>query len=157
MYTTPLPWPDTSLLVYPAWVGLSPTLQIVFFLGVCLLPPVLLVLLYRYEMRLVSTLTALLLLGLRLCGPALFLALVCLQPIYAHEQRFETPGRILVFVDRSGSMDVSDPQRQPLDALRHALVFKLARDIASDDWLSRWIEDLAAKRPLRLLRSAEEK
>jgi hypothetical protein len=140
MFTIPLPWPDSSLLVSPPWAGLHPAVRALVLLAVIVLPLVLLVSLYRYELRLVPRLTALWLLGLRLTVLVLVLLVVCLQPIYARDRVTELPGRVLVAVDRSGSMDVTDPQREPGDKLRLARALGHASGV-SPEVLERWIAD----------------
>src|SRR5262245_36650071 len=111
MFTLPLPWPETSVLLSPPWPGLPFVARCLLLAALVLGPLVLLVTLYRYELRLVSRLTAFALFALRFVVVVLVLALVCLQPIYAHERKRDLPGRVLVAVDRSLSMDIRDPQR----------------------------------------------
>lgn len=111
MFTLPLPWPETSLLLALPWAGLPPFVRWPLVSALILLPVVLLVVLYRYELRLVSRLTAVTLFSLRFVVLLLVLTLVAFQPIYAHDHKYELPGRILVAVDRSLSMDINDPQR----------------------------------------------
>jgi hypothetical protein len=146
MYRIPLPLPDSGLLLTPPGSEWHPALQWGLVLVVCLVPLALMVWLYRYELRLVPRATALGLLGLRLVVVVLLLFLVCLQPIYAHDSTRGLPGRVLVAVDRSESMDVADPQRQPGDKLRLARALKLASDLCPDDRLDSWIRDHEQKR-----------
>ncbi len=120
MFSIPLPWPESSLLLHPQWAGLPPVVRGLLVCGVIAVPLVLLVWLYRYELRLVPPLTALVLLSLRLVVLVLVLFVVCLQPIFARDRLTELPGRILIAVDRSGSMDIPDPQRDGADKLRLA-------------------------------------
>jgi hypothetical protein len=150
MFTIPLPWPDASLLVSPPWAGLNPVVRTLVLLAVVVLPLVLLASLYRYELRLVPRMTALGLLGLRLTVLLLVLLVVCLQPIYARDRVMELPGRILIAVDRSGSIDVTDPQREPGDKLRLAKALGLASGV-SGELLERWIADHDQKREPRWL------
>src|SRR5690242_13867049 len=111
MYSLQLPFDLGDVLLTPQWAGLSPALQMSLIAGVCLVPLVLVVLLYRYEMRLVTRPAALGLLGLRGAVLALLLGLVCLQPIYGRTRTDSLRGYVLVAVDRSDSMDVADRQR----------------------------------------------
>src|SRR5262249_27693096 len=80
------------------------------------------------------------LLLLRLIVLLFVLTLVCLQPVLARHTTEELPGRVLVAVDRSDSMDIADPQRPAVDKLRLARALKLAGDLCSDEQLSRWIQ-----------------
>src|SRR5262245_61732500 len=125
MFTLPLPWPDSSLLVSPPWPGLAGAVRWPLLLALCLVPLVLLAVLYRYELRLVSRLTALALLAARLLVLLLVLLLVCLQPVWAHDRKGELPGKVLIAIDRSLSMDLADPQRTGAEKLRLARAFGL--------------------------------
>ncbi len=58
MFRIPLPWPDTSVLLTPPLVGWHPILRGLAITLLCLTPLVLLVVLYRYELRIVPRLTA---------------------------------------------------------------------------------------------------
>jgi hypothetical protein len=155
MYTLRLPWPDTSLLLSPPWPGLPPVVRWLLLATLALAPLALLAALYRYELRLVPRLTALTLFGLRFVVFLLVLALVCLQPIYAHDHRRDLPGRVLVAVDRSLSMDVRDPQRPGADKLRLARFLGLIKDRVSAELFSRWLEDYEQKRGPQLVRPDE--
>jgi hypothetical protein len=79
------------------------------------------------------------LLTLRLLVLLLLLVLTGFQPIVARASREELPGRVLLAVDRSGSMDLADPQRPVADKLRLARALGVARDLASDSQLDDWI------------------
>jgi hypothetical protein len=140
MYSLKLPSDLGDLLLTPQWAGLNPALQWGILLAVCLVPLALILWLYRYELQLVPRLTATGLLGLRLTVLVLILLLVCLQPIYARTKTDGLPGRILVAVDRSDSMEIADPQRPPADKLRLARGLRLGGEI-SDEVLAGWIED----------------
>src|SRR5437762_653809 len=110
MYVLRLPLLDADLLLSPPWPGWPPFLSwgVLLLLGALALG--LMAWLYSYELRLISGRAARSLLGLRLVVLVLVLGLVCLQPVYAREKTFRLPGRVLVVVDRSDSMDVTDPQ-----------------------------------------------
>ncbi|HEY7329502.1 MAG TPA: hypothetical protein VH592_17825 [Gemmataceae bacterium] len=103
-----LPFDLGDILLTPQWAGLHPALQAVLLAILCLLPLVLVLWLYRYEMQLVARRTAVGLLCLRAVVLALLLILVCLQPIYGRTRTDNVPGYVLVAVDRSASMDVAD-------------------------------------------------
>src|SRR5262249_13815075 len=102
--------------------------------------------LYRYELRLVAGLTALALLLLRLAAFAVVLALVCLQPVYSRDRAIDLPGRVLLAIDCSDSMDVVDPQRDPVEKLRLARALRLAADLCPDEQLAGWIKDYEEKK-----------
>jgi hypothetical protein len=139
MFTIRLPWPDTSILLSPPWAGLSPLLRWPLVALLCLAPLALLLVLYRYELRLIPRLTALGLFGLRLMVFLLILLLVCGQPIFARDRRTTLPGRVIVAVDCSQSMDVTDPQRPPAEKLRLARALELTEGVDATS-LKRWIE-----------------
>ncbi len=111
MYSLRLPYDLGDVLLTPPWGGLPPALQTGLIAAVCLVPLVLVLWLYRYEMQLVSRTMAAGLLFLRMTVLSLLLALVCLQPIYGRTRTDNLPGYVLVAVDRSESMEVADRQR----------------------------------------------
>ena len=146
MLTLPLPVPDSVLLLAPPWPDLPAWLRWPLLTSLVLGPLLLLLVLYRYELRLVSRLTAAVLLTLRLLVLLLVQALVCLQPIYAREVRSEQPGRVLLLVDRSASMEVPDPQRPLAEKIR--LMRALGRLPAKvpPALVESWISDLEQQR-----------
>lgn len=116
MFSIPLPYPqDARLLFSPPWHSLPLPGQIAVLAAVCLVPLALLLWLYRYELKLISPVSALGLLALRLTVLALLLALMCLQPMYVRDSVHGVPGRVIVAIDRSASMELRDPTRS--DAL----------------------------------------
>jgi hypothetical protein len=88
--------------------------------------------LYRYELRLVARTTAFMLLALRLLVVGLLLFVVFLQPALARTESAKVPQRILIFVDRTASMEVADPQRPPVEKLKLARALHLGGDLCSD-------------------------
>jgi hypothetical protein len=145
MFSIKLPNDGSTLLLTPQWSSLPAALQITLLVAVCLVPFVLIAWLYRYEMQLVPRAAAFFLLSMRILVLFLLLFLVCLQPVYAHSKTKELPGRVLVAVDRSDSMDVADPQRSAVDKLRLVRALHLGRDICGDDQLDVWIRDYSEK------------
>jgi hypothetical protein len=139
MFTLPLPWPDTYLLLSPPWPHLPPLVRWPLLSALVAVPLGLLLWLYRYELKLVKRFTAFCLLSLRLLVLALILALVCLQPVYARDVRYELPGRVLVVVDRSGSMELADPQRAMADKLRLVRALKLLPGDVPPSLIEQWI------------------
>jgi hypothetical protein len=155
MFSLKLPFDLGDLLLTPQWAGLHPALQAALLAAVCLLPLALVLWLYRYELQLVTRWTATALLGLRLAVLVLLLFLVCLQPVYARTKTDGLPGRILVAVDRSDSMEIADPQRPVADKLRLARGLKLGGDV-SDDLLDSWIADYDHDREPQWVRPDEK-
>jgi hypothetical protein len=157
MFTIPLPLPDTSLILTPPWAGLPVPLRVAVLVLLCVVPLGLMVWLYRVELRIIPRLTALFLLALRLTVLALLLFLVCLQPVYARDRKLELPGRVLVVVDRSDSMDVADPQREAIEKLALAKGLRLAADLCKDEQLDAWMTVLADKKEIRWVEPEEAK
>src|SRR5262249_41145998 len=115
---------EYALLLSPRWGELGPGTQTVLLALLGLVPILLVLWLYRYELRLIRRLTALLLLGLRLAVICLLWLLIALQPVVARSTSEDLPGRVLIAVDRSGSTEVTDPQRTVLEKLRLARALK---------------------------------
>jgi hypothetical protein len=138
MFTFKLPGDQGDLLLLPAGAGLSPVLRVLLLGALVVVPVVLVVWLYRYELRFVPRAAAVSLLFLRLAGLSLLLVLLCLEPIYAHTHTEWLSGRVVVAVDLSDSMSVADPQRTLAEKLRLARALKLAADLCSEDQLEAW-------------------
>src|SRR5262249_51419867 len=138
---------DWSLLLSPRWSDAGATGQLALLALLGLVPVVLVVCLYRYEMRLIRRSTAVLFLGLRLVVIALLWCVVGLQPVLARSTTEELAGRVLIAVDQSGSMSVPDSQRPRLDKLRLARALKLkVEGIAPGaEQINAWIEHYKAK------------
>jgi hypothetical protein len=135
-----IPFTDYRLLLSPRWAELPGPVQGILLLVLCVAPVILMISLYRYELKLIQRTTALSLLALRLAVLVFLLFVLCLQPVVAHVPVESIPGRVLVAIDRSDSMDARDPQRSPLDKLLLARSLNLARDIGSDQEFTRWIQ-----------------
>src|SRR4051794_7921387 len=114
-----IPWfgPDDYLLLTPRWEDLGPVGQGILVALVYLVPLALVLWLYRYEMRLVPRGGAFSLLLWRLLVILVPVPLVGLRPKLTHEARQELPGRVMVAVDLSDSMDLRAPQRDPAEKL----------------------------------------
>ncbi len=132
MYSIPFPG-GLGLYLTPRFGDLPELWQFGLLGLLCLVPLVLVLLLYRYEMRLVPPVVALGLLFGRFLVIGALLFLVLLQPVLGSSTTVELPGRVLVAVDRSDSMDVSDPQRDPADKLRLARALGLANGVPDGD------------------------
>jgi hypothetical protein len=125
-----LPNTDFDLLLSPRWGDSRAGLAV--WLALAAVPLLLLFLLYSYELRLVRRLTATALLGLRLTVLALILGVVLLQPTLAPVGKEKVRPRVLLVVDRTGSMDAADPQRLPAEKLELARALRLHADLCTD-------------------------
>ncbi|GIW82893.1 MAG: hypothetical protein KatS3mg105_4700 [Gemmatales bacterium] len=152
MFRIALPFPDSFLLLTLRWQELSMGGRIVSFLF-CLFVPVLLVMLYRYEMKLVPRKTAAFLLSLRLGVVAILLFVIFLQPIIAHDVTETVASQVLVAVDRSESMKVVDPQRTNLEKLQLAKALRLFD--GDNRLIDHWIESYRAKKPIEWVKKDE--
>lgn len=144
MTKIPIPFTDFFFLLTPPEIAQSGAMRAVFFSLMALIP-VALVLLYRYELRLIRRSAAWVLLALRLAVVLFLLLVVGWQPIVGRSVGEQLPGRVLIAVDRSESMDVADPQRPVVDKLRLALALKVAEDICPAAQLSEWIRQYETK------------
>ncbi len=136
-----LPFTDWSLLFSPRWGDLEQPAQIALLAALGLVPVLLVLWLYRYELRLVRRSVAGVLLVLRLLVIALLWCVVGMQPVLARSTTEELPGRVVIAVDRSASTSVADPQRTKLEKLRLARALKIRADGGepSDALLDIWI------------------
>jgi hypothetical protein len=125
MWRIPLGADERTLLLAPSWSGWSPAAQGVALAVSFLVPLALIVMLYRWELRLVSRRAGMALLTFRLLGLAVIWSLAALQPTVAHVHVEETPSRVLVAVDLSGSMATADPQRSWTEKLQLAQALRL--------------------------------
>ncbi len=142
MIHLPLPsflFGDRSLYLSFPWGHWPLGLRLFLFLLCVSVPVGLVVWLYRYETRIVRGRAAAALLSLRLGALALLLILGLLQPIIVRHTQEQLPGRVVVALDRSDSMDVTDPQRPAVEKLRLARAFNLAEDICPKEQLDAWI------------------
>src|SRR5258707_3689758 len=114
----PLPFTDSYLMFSPPWDDWSGWANADAWMALALIPVALVLWLYRYELQLVSRLTATSLLFLRLLVLFVVIGLVGLGPILAHTVSEELPGRVVIAVDRSDSMGVADPQRPAAEKLK---------------------------------------
>lgn len=108
------------------------------------IPAILVLVLYRYEAQLVRPLIALGLLALRLAAVGLIWLLLFCRPVVTFTHTEPIPGKVLVAVDHSGSTDIADPQRSPVDRLKLAFALRKAEDLARPAELRDWINDLEA-------------
>src|SRR5205823_1328696 len=109
-----LPFTESTLSLTPRFADHSAFVQ-ALLLAACFAPVVLVGWLYRTELRLVRRATAHVLLALRLVAVVLLVFLMVFQPVVGRTATETVPGRVLVALDRSESMDVADPQRPVAD------------------------------------------
>lgn len=141
MNSISLPFTDAFLRLSLPFPGFSPAFRLTVTLGGLALFLVLLAALYRYEMRLIRRRFALALLGLRIAAFVLIFLTLALEPVLARTVTEEVPGKVIVAVDRSDSMKVTDPSRPLAEKLRIAKALKLVPDLASDAQLDAWAKD----------------
>jgi hypothetical protein len=127
------------------WQGLDATWWLVFWTIAIGAAVALIVLLLRYERRLVPKRVGNALLALRLVV-LLLLFLTLLQPIIAWTLDREQAGRILVAVDLSKSMETTDAHGGRGEKLRWARAMGMIGNSATDDRLDRWIKAFAEGR-----------
>jgi hypothetical protein len=164
MWHIPLPDGESHFLLSPRWPELAAPLQWGLLALVGLMPALLVVWLYRRELRTLSRWKAAGLLALRLAVVAGIWVLLALQPVLVHTGTEEVPGYVLVAVDRSASMEFADPQRPRSGkiALAHALNLQASDDDARCAAVDRLTRSEVARRVLgadglRLLERLREK
>jgi len=135
-----VPYTDYRILFSPRWSELPGAIQGILLVLLCVAPAALMISLYRYELKLVARRTALGLLALRLAVITFLLLILGLQPVVAHVPVESLPGRVLIAVDHSDSMEASDPQRSTLDKLLMARALNIASDLCTDHELAGWIQ-----------------
>lgn len=137
MNSLTIPYTGMTVELSPRW---GSSLPAAFpWLVLAIIPLLLVLWLYRTELTLVSLGVARSLLALRITVIVLLLTLVCLQPQLLPAFQPKAPDRVLLLIDRTGSMDALDPQRPAIDKLRLARALNLATDIASDLQVDEWI------------------
>lgn len=151
MTKIPLPFSDAFLLLTPASGGRLATVLVL------VLAPIALVLLYRYELRLVRRGVAGLLLSLRLAVLLFLLFVAGFQPVVGRSVGEQLPGRVLIAVDRSESMDIADPQWPAADKLRLARALKVTSDLVSAEQLADWIRQCETQKNPSFLNDPESR
>ena len=135
-----LPFTDAVLLLSSRWREMSygAIFALAFF---AVLVPTAVLLLYRYEMRLVKPLTATGLLVLRLVTVLFVLFVLIFQPVFERSKSEEVQARVMIAIDRSNSVKVADPQRSEVEKLRLARALKFrgeATEKELDDWIAQY-------------------
>jgi hypothetical protein len=149
MWTLPLPGTGSSLELVPRW-GIPPTLaSLLPWLALAIVPLGLILYLYRAELTLVSRTVARFLLAMRLTVILLLLTLVLFQPKLLPASQQTRMDHVLVVVDRTGSMEATDPKRTPVEKLRLARALMLATDLVSNLELDEWIQQAATEKGIR--------
>ncbi len=121
MWNIDVPGSDSQLLLTPRWGDLAAPWQWGLLALAGLVPLLLMVGLYRRELRALRRRAAASLLTLRLQVVALAWFLLALQPVLVQTTTEELPGYVLVAVDRSASMDFADPDVTRTEAARRIL------------------------------------
>jgi hypothetical protein len=145
----PVPFTDAVLRLVPRWSewgGLAQAVSLTLF---AVVPLALVLWLYRYELRLVRRAAALGLLTLRLLVIVSLWFVICLQPVFASTTVRDLPSRVLIALDISNSMNVTDPERPAVDKLKLARALRLRpdSDLPVDKLLDEWISRYEAKGP----------
>src|SRR5262245_38750890 len=104
MFRIALASEDSFLLLAPRWSGWGDVDQAVALAGLLLVPLVLIIALYSYEMKLIARRSAATLLLLRVLGLLVLWGLAGLQPTIAQVEHEETSSRLVLAVDLSASM-----------------------------------------------------
>ena len=132
MFAFALPGSDASLLFSPPFGGLATGVRVLAVLGIFGLGFALLVWLYRTETKLIPRRFAIPLLVLRSLAFALVLATLLFEPVLSKTVREDVPGKVVIALDTSDSMRVSDPHRTPRQKFHLARVLKLLPDVGDD-------------------------
>ncbi len=129
----------------PRWEELGLPLQVTCHVLACVVPLAVILFLYRHEQRFMSWLAAGTVTLMRVLVLAGLLFVLLLDPSFPMQKKpEEEPGRVVVAVDRSLSIDVPDPQRKPADKLRLALALRLNQSpdaLCDDEQVRQWLDD----------------
>lgn len=148
----PIPFRDDLVLILGPWLWMPLLL---------LIPLVLIVCLYNYETRLITKGTAAGLLCLRILVLLVIWGLICFQPAFVHTRKYEVPGKVLVMMDVSESMDVSDPQRTDAEKLELALALNMTEGFPSDvvnaQLIQEWAKQHREKKDIKWIKDNEHR
>jgi hypothetical protein len=137
MFRIDFPFTDAHLLLTPRLGGMSRFTQVGVLLLILAVLLYLIFRLYRHELRLVPRRMALLLLGLRLALVAVLFLVTSMKPALARTVSETVPSKVLIAVDRSDSMGVTDPQRSAAEKQALAKGLKYSLDPGQIDALTR--------------------
>ena len=142
MFRIDLPTTDGALLLTPRLGSLSRYAQIavLFFLLATIL--VLVWRIYRYELQFIARRAACALFILRGLVIASIFVILALKPTLRFTSTHEIPSRVMIAIDRSDSMSITDPQRDAIEKLELARGLKLAGPLADDGQIGDWIDQL---------------
>ncbi|HEX3151816.1 MAG TPA: vWA domain-containing protein [Gemmataceae bacterium] len=157
MFRIDLPFTDAHLLLTPRLDGMSRLMQVGILALILAVVLFLIFRLYRYELRLIPRRFALVLLALRL-GLVLSLFFVTsMKPALARTVTETIPSKVLIAVDRSDSMSITDEQRSQAEKVELAKGLKF--DLAKVDGLTRnqIVERVLAPEGANLLKAIGDK
>ena len=142
MFQIAIPGRDDSMLFSMPVEGLSRWVQAggLFAIMVALIWAV--QRLYRLERSYVQRHWAIALLACRMLVVLVVFGVATLQPQVRHVSRETIPSHVLIAIDRSTSMGIADPQRDPTEKIEAAITLHLADDLASSATLERWLLQL---------------
>jgi len=129
MFAVAWPGSDASLVFSAPFGGLSSFVRTLAVIGAFGVGFVLLGWLYRAESKLIPKRFRLALLTLRLLAFALVLGTLLFDPVLSKTVREDVPGKVVIALDTSDSMRVSDPHRTPRQKLHLARTLKLLPDV----------------------------
>ena len=142
MFRLDLFFSDGTLLLTPRFFDGSRIWQTIFLSGILALILFMIWQIYRFELQFIRKSAARFLLVLRCLIIALVFVVTFFRPMVRHTTTQVIPSRIVIAVDRSDSMSITDPQRSPLESIELAKGLKLATDLADDQKLDFWIAHL---------------
>jgi hypothetical protein len=141
MFRIDFPFTESYLLLTPRLGGLSRYTQLAILALILGLLLFLIFRLYRHELKVIPKRFAILLLGLRLLLVSALFFVTSLKPALGRTISETVASKVLIAVDRSDSMAITDAQRSPVEKLELAKGLKLARDLADESTLDRWLRD----------------
>jgi hypothetical protein len=139
--TVPLPFTPVRLDLELPFVFLPTFLRVIAFFAALGLFVALVVRLYWAELRQVSPRAARVLLGLRVMAFAAVFVVLAGAPVVVRTVRESVPGRVLVAVDLSDSMRVTDPDRPIAEKLRLARALRLHDGVTADERIDEWLRE----------------
>lgn len=152
MYRIPIPVFDIALVFNPPLEIVPGGVQLLVALLIAGLLGFWIVALYRDELRVISRGRATFLLASRVALVVL-LWLLTLQPALSRSRRETVPGAVMIALDQSDSMTVTDPQRGVVSKLRLARALGMVSEQVTPSRLDEWIQretETAANRPSAL-------
>jgi len=136
MFHLPFPGRDDAVLFSMPVEGVSRWLQLPILVVVLAVIGWVVYRLYRLERSYVPGHWSRVLLACRLALVAVVFAIATLQPQVRHVSRETIPSHVLIAIDRSQSMSITDPQRDPVEKIELARTLKLADDATLEQWLT---------------------